>query len=538
MSYFGSIFFKMPNNLVAGYKTVFDDGKIIKGKLNPSFDRQAELSFIPLQNIKDIYVACDNHRGFNNEEEYNTSKINDFTYKELNAYCKVKRNSTIFTTYDNKAYGWGSNKDGQLGLPYTTEFVEGMTELSYWFSYAKKIVRPNTSSDVFNGTYLIMPNGEVKGCGYGLYGYGSSQYKIVDISVQNIKDIFITKDRVYFINNDSVMYYTKEDYSNMKVLEGVSPNGLVNVVDWYENPSSYIYSHNMLGSATTLFIYKNGQVLARGSSFDIVNKEGVKVKLFDGDSFTMSPVKCNINGIKKIENEIILYKNGNTNIGIEDIQDFNTYLTPKNRVVYYKTFDDKIHSKIYNLDSEEATVFNNRALNFYTIRDNITSTTSVVDTNVNIYNIQNWTILNNRLYDFEVELYKNREELICSIPKEYIESIPYKFGLDIDSFDLKIPKFVGQEKRLNPIYNKIKSRQQLVITDIKGVKSRYILKEQKIRSTYSNGDKTFTAYSGESTVKYNIQISWKKLSEFDPSNPVTKSPEIIELLKKAPLDEW
>ena len=95
MSYFGSIFFKMPNNLVAGYKTVFDDGKIIKGKLNPSFDRQAELSFIPLQNIKDIYVACDNHRGFNTEEEYNTSKINDFTYKELNAYCRISFNFTI-----------------------------------------------------------------------------------------------------------------------------------------------------------------------------------------------------------------------------------------------------------------------------------------------------------------------------------------------------------------------------------------------------------------------------------------------------------
>ena len=516
MSYFGSIFFKMPNNLVAGYKTVFDDGKIIKGKLNPSFDRQAELSFIPLQNIKDIYVACDNHRGFNNEEEYNTSKINDFTYKELNAYCKVKRNSTIFTTYDNKAYGWGSNKDGQLGLPYTTEFVEGMTELSYLFSYAKKVIRPSTSSDVFNGTYLIMPNGEVKGCGYGLYRYASSKYEVVDIkhsydnfitNIHDIKDIFITKDRVYFITNEKVMYYTKEDYFNLKTLEGVSPNGLVNIVDWYENSSSYIYSHNMLGSATTLFVYKNGQLLARGSSFDVVNKEGNTVKLFSGDTFTMSPVKCNINGIKKIENEIILYKNGNTNIGIEDIQDFNTYLTPKNRIVYYKTFDDKIHSKIYNLDSEEATVFNNRALNFYTIRDNTTFSTSMVDTNVNIYNVENWTILNNRLYDFEIELYKNREELICNIPKEYIESIPYKFGLDIDSFDLKIPKFVGQEKRLNPIYNKIKSRQQLVITDIKGVKTRYILKEQKIRSTYSNGDKTFTAYSGESTVlskRYNL----------------------------------
>ena len=91
----------------------------------------------------------------------------------------------------------------------------------------------------------------------------------------------------------------------------------------------------------------------------IVNKEGNTVKLFNGDSFTMSPVKCNINGVKKIENEIILYKNGNTNIGIEDIQDFNTYLTPKNRIVYYKTFDDKIHSKIYNLGNEEIFIYSN-----------------------------------------------------------------------------------------------------------------------------------------------------------------------------------
>ena len=40
------------------------------------------------------------------------------------------------------------------------------------------------------------------------------------------------------------------------------------------------------------------------------------------------------------------------------------------------------------------------------------------------------------------------------------------------------------------------------------------------------------------SVKYNIQISWKKLSELDPNNPVAKSPEMIELLKKAPIDEW
>ena len=508
MGYFGSVFFKMPNNLVAGYKTVFDDGKIIKGKLNPSFDRRAELSFIPLQNIKDIYVACDNHRGFNTTEEYNTTKINDFTYQELNAYCKVKRNSTIFTTYDNKVYGWGNNEDGQLGLPSSVEFADELTELSFYFLSAKKIIRSKTSSDVFNGTYLIMPSGQVKGCGYGLYKYASARYEILDIkqTIDNSEmdmycnDIFITKDRVYFVTDDKVMYYTKEDYFNLKTLEGVNPNGLVNIVDWYENPSSYIYSNNMLGNATTLFIYKNGQVLARGSSFDVVNKEGVKVKLFDGDSFNMSPVKCNINGIKKIENEIILYNNGNTNIGIEDIQDFNTYLTPKNRVVYYKTFDDKIHCKIYNLGNEDSSVFNNRTLNFYTIRDNVTFSTSINDINVNIYNVENWTILNNRLYDFEIELYKNREELICNIPKEYIESIPYKFGLDVDSFELKIPKYVGQEKRLNPIYDKIKSRHQLVITDIKGVKTRYILKEQKVRSTYFNGDKTFTAYSGECTV--------------------------------------
>lgn len=42
------------------------------------------------------------------------------------------------------------------------------------------------------------------------------------------------------------------------------------------------------------------------------------------------------------------------------------------------------------------------------------------------------------------------------------------------------------------------------------------------------------------SVKYNIQISWKKLSELDPNNQTkssVKSSEIIEL-KKAPLDEW
>lgn len=506
MSYFGSIFFKMPNNLVAGYKTVFDDGKIVKGNSKPNFNRQAELSFIPLQNIKDIYTACDNHRGFVSGE-YGTDKVCDFTYEELNAYCKVRKNSTIFTTYDNKAYGWGNNENGQLGFPVDVDFVEGITELDYLFSYAKKVIRPSTSSDVFNGTYLIMPNGQVKGCGYGLYGQGSAKYKILDIK-QTVngsevdiycKNIFITKDRVYFITDDKIMYYTKENYFALKTMEGVSPNGLDKIVDWYGGNARSIYTHNMLGEATTLFVYKNGKVLARGNNTYIVNKEGNRRKLFNGDDFAMHPVMCNIDGIKKIENEVILYNNGSTNIGIDDIQDFSAYLTSRDRIIYYKTFNDTVHCRIYHLFTRNT---KERALNFYTVRDDLVrlNGTASSDVKVNIHNVENWSIPNDKLHDFEIELYKNREELICSIPKECVESIPYKFGLDIDSFELKIPKFIGQEKILNPIYGKIKSRQQLVITDIKGVKTRYILKEQNIRSTYSNGDKTFTAYGGETTV--------------------------------------
>nr|DAM23813.1 MAG TPA: minor structural protein [Caudoviricetes sp.] len=95
-----------------------------------------------------------------------------------------------------------------------------------------------------------------------------------------------------------------------------------------------------------------------------------------------------------------------------------------------------------------------------------------------------------------VELYRNRNEFLYNIPLEWIEKIEYRHD-DISKFEIKVPKFIGVDHKINPIYMKILSRQQIVIDD----NDRYILMEKKGLTKKHNGDKTFTAYRFQKTLE-------------------------------------
>ena len=105
-----------------------------------------------------------------------------------------------------------------------------------------------------------------------------------------------------------------------------------------------------------------------------------------------------------------------------------------------------------------------------------------------------------------VDLYKNRREKMAEIPLDYIESITYKFN-DIDEISLTVPKNVMLRKRVvsNHIYNKISTRQQLVVTRISKdgteIKQRFVLHSKKVLGTRTMGSKSFTAYSWQKTLE-------------------------------------
>ena len=50
-----------------------------------------------------------------------------------------------------------------------------------------------------------------------------------------------------------------------------------------------------------------------------------------------------------------------------------------------------------------------------------------------------------------VELYRNRNEFLYNIPLEWIEKIEYRHD-DISKFEIKVPKFIGVDHKINPIY--------------------------------------------------------------------------------------
>lgn len=95
-----------------------------------------------------------------------------------------------------------------------------------------------------------------------------------------------------------------------------------------------------------------------------------------------------------------------------------------------------------------------------------------------------------------IELYRNRSEFLYNIPLEWIDKIEYRYN-DISKFEIKVPKYIGVDHKINPIYMKILSRQQIVIDD----NDRYILMEKKGLTKKHNGDKTFTAYRFQKTLE-------------------------------------
>ena len=106
----------------------------------------------------------------------------------------------------------------------------------------------------------------------------------------------------------------------------------------------------------------------------------------------------------------------------------------------------------------------------------------------------------------ELTLYKNSREPIGEIDKSWINS-DFKCSLEnIDEFELKIPKFITirNEKKINSIYLKIRPKMQIIMkmTIGKNIKyRRFTLEKKGAKSSKWNGDKTYTAYSYEYTIR-------------------------------------
>lgn len=548
MSYFGSIYFKMPNGLVAGLRNVFDDGKIEKGS-NIQFDRQARLSFIPLKNIRRIYNICDNHTNFK-PYEYENEKLDDIAYKELNAYMKPKRNAMLIETYDNKLWCWGNGD--YIGESYKANnvhnnvFVDEPKEFTkVHYNNIKKIIHTKRTSSVFNGTIIITKDDYVYAMGYGNLGDGSNKYyygseklyyTMPNYLYRNVENIFITRDCLFILykNGTSKVYCVNNTYGQSGIGDKrtertwvnikINTTNLVDICDYIQKVDYEKAFNNLLqGKATTLFVYRNGYIIGCGSNFETLDSNGNKIKCFNKDYLTddcaIKPVKTNLTDVMKIQNEIILYGTNLTNNSIinkyahNNVKDFNSYCTPYTWGIYFLDRYDNLKCLI-QADSR-------KALSYYTNkRDKIiedSDSYKVIDFN-NFYNVRNWTLKDNVKHDFKMELYKNTEEYLCDIPKEYVDKIEYKLGLDINNFEITVPRYLNAGVLENPLYTLIKSRQQVVVTDINNIKSRYILKEGTGIFTKTSGSKTFKAYSIEKSIMNNtvqVQEGYYNLNQGD-----------------------
>ena len=178
LRYFGTDYFKMPNDLIAGiYNDVATNTKKIK--------------YIPLNNVKEVYPSC----GVENfPAETNPYAIGTSQYEVLN-----NRDSSMFNCDNTTLKGWGSNRLGELGLGQNIKYINSIVNIPIDFKEVKKVFRTKScrylynDSTCFYGTIFIMKDGTVKGCGTNLYGYeGTAQYSIVDLDLTNVKDIFYT----------------------------------------------------------------------------------------------------------------------------------------------------------------------------------------------------------------------------------------------------------------------------------------------------------------------------------------------------------
>lgn len=108
--------------------------------------------------------------------------------------------------------------------------------------------------------------------------------------------------------------------------------------------------------------------------------------------------------------------------------------------------------------------------------------------------------LKNKKMEFKALLYKNSRELIGEIPQEFIKGITYKFE-ECDEIDIEVPKYImseiGNKKILNPLYNKIDSRKQVVINS----EYRFVLIDKSTTTDRKSGTKRFKGYSMEKTLE-------------------------------------
>ena len=490
MEYFGSTYFMMSNGLVAGIKSSSD---------SDSYYGKVKISFVPLKNIKKVYASS-----------------------------MYKHSSSIYD-YDNKSFkGWGSNKFGELGLGKDIDYTNEIVDIPINYNDVKKVFRTSTAGD-FYGTIFIMKNGTVKGCGINLYGYeGTTQYSIVDLPVTNVKDVYATLDQWYFIYNDNTIkgkgnntngkLGIGNNVSNITVLTSlnISPIGITNIISFND---------------TTLFLYDSGCMMFSGKSFELCGGSklnyGVTPLYSPLNYLTNTPINTLFSGVKKIGMSIsyfetekplfiflhndgyMMYSNNDpkngfsySNIGINkriDIDDFLSYRSSKEVYYLYKDSSADYRNWSYNtLDDFNTNIILDRKMS----------------------NIKPWSFKdNNKVSDFKIELWKNREEVIGDIDIKWIDKITYKYNTEISEFQLKIPKFIGGQNKLNPIYNIIKSNYQVIINRIDGVKESYILKEQIIYNEKLKGAKTFTAFSLQKKLEdIHMKINEKNYSLYnDPS---------------------
>ena len=104
---------------------------------------------------------------------------------------------------------------------------------------------------------------------------------------------------------------------------------------------------------------------------------------------------------------------------------------------------------------------------------------------------------------FEAILYKNKYDAIGTILNEWIDgNITYKYD-DIDTFTIKIPRKVGDYD--NPIYDKIRSGNQIIINN-NGKKDKFYISEKTTYNSMNKNDyKTFNCYQWQKKLE-NIEV--------------------------------
>ena len=103
--------------------------------------------------------------------------------------------------------------------------------------------------------------------------------------------------------------------------------------------------------------------------------------------------------------------------------------------------------------------------------------------------------------DVKLELWKTKGNPIANIPIDWCKNVDYTFG-EPTQMNLEIPKYIMRagEKVLNNLYNKIKIRQQILLT-VNGKQERFIITEQSFKLEKTKGVKSLVAYSFEKTLE-------------------------------------